>query len=1041
MINLNSEIIFKSIKKADIARVASRCYSEAVEFHDQKPTKANRQAIPHVRCIEQAVANIENAQEIAAEIADIAGGVPSPANRIANEVSWFESKTNGAIRKVARRTARHIIFRLWLDDKLILPLTYKMTNSVTLEMRVSEGTELLKFISNYSEEEEDVLDFGSQIEHRVTQHSLSWIYSTDWHVLAQVKLDEVLELWNHLQELHKSPDRKTTPPSVKVLFELLAKNGHLGFSHGELEDAIKGRRETAAHKTWEGRSKISDLPYIRAGQRNFGFFALPEHLVGTAWEFPKVTAAKWNELFERYIDYRVNEKGWESEKGVRKTFHAFADYISYFLPQRCQETGASLPIVAAPKDFKRYPFVDQTGRPIAFESYTDFAKARARTPGGVRVLITHVQSFFDWIAYAFGDEEFSHIAGPQFKNPLNVKFNAPSTKKNNKTNKVPIRKDTFPHLMSYLNAVEKFGCELTRMPKQVLSSIPFRTYNDNYLIKTSDFGPSPSYVYMDETYIIRHVPLRLLVGQRDAQKGINLSTLRMIIVALETGLRFQSVQWLDRYTWDHLNTNNQDDDEIRMLYINTDKTKDEPWTRPIRVRVFDLLKRQVEELERLKAKPRKFKYEGRASSRFDPVTPLFVNASSKVVPDQAYDDAWSEVLVAFAGFAFDNSLNLPPMFSFVKAAGIEGEIDPGKNNRDGFPYCELAIKRISTPHSARSTYVTRRSGATDFVYLAKLLGQKSKEVTIHYDYPEHHELIEALRAGEEVAYNPGAARSASATIKSGPAAIKARSANSALQRSFSNDREETIDRFRMISLSTALSDADETGIDVLRNSPVANIVFRDTHICPVGEECPKDVIAAAGATMRCGVCKLACKSIDHLPAIAAKIRQLTSRIKHNGDLFISIKKSGDRPQDLQEITDRIEADGYELMGWRQAEETLRDMRREDIGGIHTDQPEVIREHLIRVVRESDQAQFLAERLMDAEAYPALITDDLRIKAMRLMRNIRSTQEIEDLDPDAEVKALYGAMKLRMDSLGIPPSQAGKLLSSPTLLQISQSEES
>lgn len=1040
MINLNSEIIFKSIKKADIARVASQCYSEAVELYDEKPTKANRQAIPHIRNMEQAIAKIECGQEITSEIAGIAGGTPSTTNRIANDVRWFESKTNGAIRNVAKKTARHIVFRLWRDDKIILPLTYKMTSSVTQEMRASEGTELLKFISNYSAGEEDVLDFGNQIEYRVTQHSLNWIYSTDWHVLAKIKLDEVLELWNHLQELHRSPDEKTTPPSVKVLFELLTKNSHLAFSHEVLENAVNERRENAGRKAWEGRGKDSNLPYLRGGIRNFGFFALPEHLAGTAWEFPKETAAKWNELFEMYLDYRVTEKGWEDEKSAKNTLHAFADYIAYFLPQRCQEKGVSLPIVTVPKDFKKYPFVDQTGRPIAFESYMDFARARAQTPGGVRVLITYVQSFFDWIAYAFGDEEFSHIAGPQFKNPVNVKFNAPPAKKNNKTNKVPIRKDTFPHLMSYLHAVEQFGYELTKLPKAALSSIPFKTFNDNYLIDTAEFGPSPSYGYLDETYTIRHVPLRLLVGQRDAQKGINLSTLRMIIVALETGLRFQSVQWLDRYTWDHLNTNIKQDDETRILYINTDKTKDEPWTRPIRVRVFDLLKRQVEELERLKAKPRKFKYEGRASSRFDPVTPLFVNASSKVVGDHAYDDAWSEVLVAFAGFAFDNGLGLPPMFSFIKAAEVEGEIDPGKNNRDGFPYCELAIKRIQTPHSARSTYVTRRSGATDFVYLAKLLGQKNKEVTIHYDYPEHHEMIEALRAGEEAAYNPSATRSASATIKSGPAAIKARSANSALQRSFSIDREESIDRFRMISLSTALSDADETGIDVLRNSPAANIVFRDTHICPVGEECPKDVIAAAGATLRCGVCKLACKSIDHLPAIAAKIRQLTARIKHNGDLFISIKKAGDRPQDLQEINDRIEADGYELMGWRQAEETLRDMRGEDIGGIHTDQPEVIREHLTRVVRESDQAQFLADRLLDAEAYPALITDDLRIKAMRLMRNIRSTQEIEDLDPDAEVKALYGAMKLRMASLGIPPSQAGKLLSSPALLQISQSEE-
>jgi len=230
----------------------------------------------------------------------------------------------------------------------------------------------------------------------------------------------------------------------------------------------------------------------------------------------------------------------------------------------------------------------------------------------------------------------------------------------------------------------------------------------------------------------------------------------------------------------------------------------------------------------------------------------------------------------------------------------------------------------------------------------------------------------------------------------------------------------------MISLSSALSSADETGLDVLRNSRAADVVFRDTHICPVGEECPQDVIEAAGSTMRCGVCKLSCKSVDHLPAISAKIRALKAAIKHNADLFRSVKKCGDRVDELRVIAANMDSDAYELAGWEQSELILHDMLQEEDYGIHTDQPEVIRDHLRRVVRASGQSQFLADRLMDVDAYPSLITDELRLKVGRLVRMIGSSVEVDDADPDSDIKALVGLIRTRLKALGKECSQAGEL---------------
>ena len=60
------------------------------------------------------------------------------------------------------------------------------------------------------------------------------------------------------------------------------------------------------------------------------------------------------------------------------------------------------------------------------------------------------------------------------------------------------------------------------------------------------------------------------------------------------------------------------------------------------------------------------------------------------------------------------------------------------------------------------------------------------------------------------------------------------------------------------------------------------IRWHDTHVCPVGNQCPAEVIANIGAMNRCGICPLAAKCIDHLPAIDAKQSELHERIKTAG---------------------------------------------------------------------------------------------------------------------------------------------------------------
>ncbi|MFG6662974.1 hypothetical protein ACGYKB_06845 [Sulfitobacter sp. 916] len=888
------------------------------------------------------------------------------------------------------------------------------------------GTELLRFISSYEADQDAMNDHGVQVEYRVNQHSLSWIYSTDWHKFSDITVEEVFNLNSHLVNLHQSATAKCPPPSVLVVINILSETNLLSFSSEEVEQQIKRRAAEFSGKRSQDRTTE---PYVHGGRRNCGYFSLPVHLNGTRWEFPESVAMNWNELFEQFIEYR-QKRGFEDHR-FGKNLHAFADYISFYLPQICHESRIALPLIRAPKDFKRYPFLDQVGKAQSFPTFVDFLKSRNLTPDSQRTHVSALNKFFDWVAYIYGDHEFEHIAGGSFVNPIIPEFLIPKTKKRYKTNKIPFKADAFPHLIKWLYTIESFGDQLTKEDGNQLLGLKLTHYNDHHQILTDIHQVPLCYQHQGETFQVHRIPQVLLVGSKSAARGLNLSALRMVILALDTGLRFQSCQWIDREAWGMHLPKLTPDDEYFKLHINTDKSRDEPWDTIVPIRTFQMLQRQQEYLEMRGVQSRKFRYEGRESSRFGDVTPLFVDAYGKVIADRSYDDFWSEVLYAFTAFAASNTLGLDPMIELRKPPNVKGEIDPGSNNRQGYPYCRIHIKRIQTPHSCRSTYVSRRSGATGLTVIADLIGHLNETTTAHYDYPDMQELLKALRSAEEDLEHPELARTKTATIKHGPA-IKARSVNSALQKSFRADRNETIHRFRMISLSSALSEADATGIQILRQSPAATIVFRDTHICPVGEECPVDVIQTAGGPMRCGVCKLSCKSIDHLPAITAKIRALKSRIAYSSNLFLSIKASGDRNEELHSIAAQNELDSYELAGWQETEIVLRDMLDDDAGGIHTDEPEIIRDHLQRVVRTSDQSQFLAERLLDSDAYPALITDDLRIKAGRLLSRIRRT-DVEEPDPDAEIKALSGALKSRMKALGIKPSEAGTLLDNPKQL--------
>src|SRR5205807_10393386 len=133
--------------------------------------------------------------------------------------------------------------------------------------------------------------------------------------------------------------------------------------------------------------------------------------------------------------------------------------------------------------------------------------------------------------------------------------------------------------------------------------------------------------FNEKVHLIRDIPrvfsivkrtIRGLHGDLDDIHIPHLTTLRVLIVGLETGLRIQSVQWLDRRTWDSRNANKPFGSYIYDLLVNTDKKKERPWIAPIVYRARDVLLREQRFQESIVENQMKrlIPYEHRPASRF-----------------------------------------------------------------------------------------------------------------------------------------------------------------------------------------------------------------------------------------------------------------------------------------------------------------------------------------------------------------------------------------------------------------------------------------
>lgn len=779
----------------------------------------------------------------------------------------------------------------------------------------------------------------------------------------------------------------------------------------------------------------------------------------------------WLEAWNAWMTYRKTIQGYDSTHGPNASFNLLCDYIFLYLPwwnELFPDNKVELPL--SPNQLKRSIFINRTVlsgvEPVPIDklplTFLDILFSRRLSPDSRYAAINPLIQFLDWIGIAYEEDE--RIAGKKYRNPLSS-IDLPRVRKRTKTTKVPFTKRVYPHLLFYSYAIEAFGQYLQilamerpelfagkrirqqsflstgPLPEQVSDS---GAVSDDYLEDWPEcFGYVPYISYRGKNYPIYRLPdvyqwaaRKINLERYQLTGGVatywlpHLTILRMLIGAIETGLRLQSIQWLDLHQWDLINKRNgvpvsydfnmtdyKHEHFALPLLVSTDKTKDEAWDVLTVFRIRCCFHREqyfrdsIEEDEM----DTPVDYDGIKDSRFGQIVPLFRSHNSpKPISDKLYSRYWIHLLWGFEEY-FDTKISAENefvQFVYLKDTDEDQVPDYSETNPKN-------ILAISTPHACRATYATNRTGTLETSDVARQLGHSNTIVTMHYTVSTPENIAEKLSLAE---------REIQAEFQqeySRPTYIRTDVPESALYKNFQANRTETVDKFQFapsIALwSTEDLTSDFNGIEMLKNSPMSQIRFRETHICPVGEACPADILIKIGEPLRCGICPLAMRCVDHLPAIAAKINQLKMSVRTTIRRADQLANKNEPDSSVDPLYEAAEIDANELVGWQFSHDILLKMLEsragEPQGEYHIQSPEIVKKHLQLVTTDRSVSEFFLQRIADANAFPTMTDPQIKLVADRYCRYILSGNYQPSLDDDP-VAILVGFIKTSMEPLGL-----------------------
>jgi hypothetical protein len=746
----------------------------------------------------------------------------------------------------------------------------------------------------------------------------------------------------------------------------------------------------------------------------------------------------WIDIREAWLATR-SDQGFESDESHKAGMRLLEDYLFCYLPWWKElNPGSEISLPKTPAEFARHLFClgkwpEGVRGP---KGLYEMIRMRRASDAGFQSAVLCISMFFD---YAILNKNLHIcIAEKMFINPISATLDLPRRFKRSKTSKGVFPKRIMPYLLRYAYEAERFGIHIQQACINGVAAWKPKgadTANVGATIEMAPFKREGSISTPAGEWKLTEFPSALfgsasrarLVGTAGEPIACwipHLGALRLCISVLETGLRAQSIQWLDRETFDGPNAGRPKGLGIYDLLVNTDKVKNEPWKTPIAERTREVLLREkaFQEACLEDFMGRRTPYEGRKNSRFDPVLPLFRTSGTDANPinDTVYNATWVQLLWGFQKWYNTQTTDDEDAVDFVAFKRVEGDLEDLRYSPEGYEYSPIRLAAKYTPHSARSSFVSHRAGVLETDEVASLVGHQNSHTTIYYTVEDYDALKKRALVAQSGVWEFDAGN---------PVHIRADNVNSALRRSFAADRAETERVYGFASISLINSEDDASGVERLRTTAAADIAFRETHICPVGEVCPADVMDVIVQPRRCGLCPIAVKCVDHVTAMTAKRHKLLEQAMDAGKLLDRMRGQGEPTASLEEIAEARRLDLVEALGWQRAIELMETERQrieaEGIEPVHVERPETVRLHLKMVARTTDAREFLLKRLDDAVAYPVVQTPALEARARQLRQRLLAGRGLEEAarqyDLPSEIEAFLRAIQVAAKALGQKPT--------------------
>lgn len=663
----------------------------------------------------------------------------------------------------------------------------------------------------------------------------------------------------------------------------------------------------------------------------------------------------------RFINYYVKEKKLLSENERFRTLSYLFLYINFYLPIAYSLNMTDIKPLDSIDDFKGSYFIStpipiNKILPLSFLKFLDIAAniRSEKTDSFKYTILINVKDFFDEII----SRKEAYNINPNFSNPI-LSSNIPKLNNLKESTKTRIPSEVF---WLFIGTSKKIIKIVEEVNMAIINGKMTSNLLRNFIVNGElDLDLLNSKIKIDIEFEQNNKTIKIKKLRREIfsfikyklKSGrivdiVNPLPLIQIAVALETGLRHQSLQWLSD-DFDHRVPEKIEESEIYELFIKTDKSKMSSWYSFVSGRVINLLRsaRTFKDLIDQPAFENEIPYDGHGK-RWGSYKILFNYNPQTGFPysDNLYTNRFKSILCCVDDLLEEN--------------GIDYKIYKNKSQRDKLS-CDI------TPHSTRVTVVSELVNYLPPEYISRhITGHSTQTVTYYTKYDNND--IKNFKLKQKNGFNNKEKSDILSLAK-----IDQTTNKSNIVSSFENNYENALNDFGCSTID------DDAWTNLIDKKIEPTFSFEATHICPFSSICPKMVLEKK-IDHQCFKCPYAIRSVDHLPALCAKRREIIEIITSIEDKLIENKLTNLNKLQLQEKRKNLAEElAYYSVIIQILDKKLNEMKEGDIT-YTTFKPDAIKQDLIKGYFPDDSDHmYVLSRLEEVNNYPDFETPEINAR--------------------------------------------------------------